>query len=260
MSLMLWIFFLVLLLFGVHMVLAPAHRSVALKLLFLPGCLAATVLKVLFALLARAQIKKVLPPWKSGEPVELGPSKIPYLGSVLASALPVAGALALLVCLHAELAPSVRLLSELPELKPSTAEAASSVADCAVGVVAGTQCFAEACPSSPNPGKVAAFFYLAAALLLYAAPSFREFRHTALVACVLLVPVALIDWLGLVPGFLSRGWFLQRSWSPVAHDAVALLLSLVFLVATLALMLRIVSLLRAGKGKPPGGGGGKGKG
>lgn len=249
MSFVLWCLFLTVLLFGVRSILTPFHRAPFLKLALLPGVACLTVTRVLTGLAVRAPLKKLNPPWRPGEPVEQERSPLQLIGVGLLSVVPFAVGIGLVVYLQSLLDPTFRVAEELPRLEMSSsagaalAQASADVAQNLKGLVQHV---------IDGKGRAALFLYLAISILVYTAPPFRKF--CVITACLgsLLIPVLAVDWLGLQPGFLSRAWFIERSYGPAVYQIVAMLFSLILLTLSLVAVARVALIpLRKGAGKKP---------
>ncbi len=247
MSFMLWIFCLTVLFFGLRLAVRPLHRMPFFKMLLLPGVLFATLTKLLAGAASRSKLKAVHAPWRSGEPVVHERSPIPIFGPAVKAILPFLAALTLVIYLQSALEPSFRGVEQLPALEASS-NAAAALRQAASDVVQSARTFV----SSIGSGDWLAvlFVYLAGSIFVYAAPNLREFGILALAAALSIFPVVAIDWLGLEPGFLSRAWFIKRSYGPAAFQIVAMLFSLALLTTLTALVTQVLTYAMRFKMKP----------
>jgi hypothetical protein len=222
MSFILWVFFISVVLLAIRVAAAPIHGGRTLKTIFLPGVLVAIVLKSLACLLARAPLKAVNLPWRPGEPVVHESSPIHFLGPATLAALPVLASVGLVLFLRAALHPGFLGLHALPAI-----EANGSALDVWWGTSMGVLANAPLLLDQLRQGgwMVFLFLYLAVGVLTYASPAVGEWKVLAVLLGLIALPVAAIDWLGIRPGFLSRAWFIRRSFGPAVFEGLAVLMS-----------------------------------
>lgn len=238
MSFMLWILSLTVLLFALRMTVRPLQRTPIFKLLFLPGVLFSTLVRLIVGALTCSKVKVVNPPWRPGEPVLHERSALPILGPGARAIVPFVAAISFVVYLQTILEPTYQGVEQLPALEANWS-AAAALGQAGREVVQGAGAFVD--HARIGNWKALLLVYLAGAILVYAAPNYREFGILVATVGLLTLPVVAVDWLGLEPGFLSRAWFIQRSWGPVASRMVALLLSLALLTTLAALVAQTVA-------------------
>jgi hypothetical protein len=240
MSLVLWSFAFTLTLLALRGIVRKITPLPAVKIVLLPGMLIAMVARALACVLARAPVKAVHPPWSPGEPIEHEAPTVPLFGRLVLGLLPLIAGSASVVACRQLLEPELTVGYALPAMEAGPG-ALSTYVEGAAGMVK------EAAAAASNPvlqsWRTAVFLYLAASILIYAAPRLSEWGHVAAAIAGAAVLLAGLDFLGLRAGWLSRGWYIQKYYGPIASEGLALLL-------TIALLTLAASALAVGSTRP----------
>jgi hypothetical protein len=235
-SLVIWIFIYALLLLAIRGSLGRFGESRVAKVAFLPGFLAALIVRGAVGLVARAPVKSASPPWRVGPPIVHGPPALACYGSLLFGVVPVAAGAALLLGAASALGRPVWFDVKLEDLQIDIN---------VVGRLLHTsgEILREAGRSVDTidwrAPDVWLFLYAATSVHLYLAPRLDECRPLAAVLAACGAVLAALDWLGFRAGFLSRGWYIKTFYGDRVWDALTLL------VAT-ALLGLLVACLAAG--------------
>jgi hypothetical protein len=231
MSLLFWLLFLTFVLLGLHGVTRRFTPLRSVKLIFLPGVLLAILSRSLACGMARARLRAVNFPWREGPPVEHGEPKIPVWGWLCLSLVPfLSGAFVILV-LRALLVPGLRCRISLPESIEANVSAVFIFLDIALGIARNAGSFN--LHDLPKGWHLFTFFYLGFSILLYSGPLLEEWKRMAGFILILTLLLAILDYLGVRAGFLSRGWYIRWCYGQAAWDALAFLLT----CAVMALLL-----------------------
>ncbi len=223
MSLILWIFALSVLLVLLRGVTGPCPRRPIVKMLFFPGVVLAIAARSVAAWIARAEVKAVNPPWRAGEPVELDKSKLPILGPLLLSLISFAGCLIFVGLARAQLVPALQSQLVLPVVHAEPSAVSTVLDTCFHALEGGGHLGPQALAAG---WRLWIFVYLAAAILLYFAPSYDEWKQLAGSLVALVLALSVVDYFGITAGFLSRGWFARRMYGPAILEMLALLFTL----------------------------------
>lgn len=236
MSLVIWVFIYSLILLALRGCVGKLTEARVVKFLFLPGFIASLLVRFVTCITARAPIKEVNFPWRAGPPIVHGRPSIAFYGSLVFAVLPVAAGATLLLAIAKALAYPLWLDVTLPAIAPETRGVSIFLRTSAEIL----QAFAATIETLKEADwKLCVFVYAAAALQLYLAPHFDEWRPLAILLGVLGSLVTVGDWLGLEAGFMSRGWFLRSFYGEPVWQGLSLL------VAT-ALLGLMVGILAAG--------------
>ena len=237
MSLVLWVLFLACVLLALRLAAGHQRLSRPLKLLLFPGVFLAAGAKSLACWCARAPVQSMNLPWRAGEPVVHEPSPVPIFGAMLTAVVPVLTGLISVLSLRLFLDPGFQVPDDLPDVRLE-AGAIWTFLTTSYEILRNAAFFPP--EAFANPWKIVLFFYTSASVLIYTAPSARDWRTVVLTVAACAIPVALIDWLGLKPGFFSRASFLQKWYAPAVFEGLSVL------IGTSWLVLQAVGLLRAG--------------
>jgi hypothetical protein len=226
MSLVLWSLAFTLTLLALRGVVRKVTPLPAMKVIFLPGTLLAMASRGLACIIARAPIKAVHPPWSPGEPVEHEPPGVPLLGRLTLGLLPLVLGAGSIIALRKVLEPELTLGYALPAVEPGVGALGTWLEGAAEMVKGGAE-------AATNPDfqswRAALFVYLAVSILVHTAPRLAEWGHVAAAIGGTAVFLALLDFLGLRAGWLSRGWYIRKYYGPVAAEGLVLLLTLALL-------------------------------
>lgn len=239
MSLVLWLFIYTLLLFALRAMVKSADAP-WLKLILAPAVLLAIVVRALACAIGKAEVEAMNPPWRAGPPIRHKPPKIAFYGPLALAVLPLAACMAALLFAARELDWPLRVDVVLPDLEPGT-RVVEALGETSVRILSAMEASVEHLPFGEPRFWI--FFWLAAAIHLYLAPTALEWRSQAFFLGVAALACAAIDWLGLSAGFLTRGWYLRTFYGDPAWDGLSLLIVMAFLGLVLALLGRTLRLV-----------------
>jgi hypothetical protein len=236
MSLVLWTLALTAILLGLRALAAPLTARRSWKALLLPGSLLAILARSVACALAGAPLRHVNFPWREGEPVEHDPPWVPIAGGLVLGLVPFIAGTAAILLARAALGYPLEFDLALPPID-ATPEG--------LGVFVRTNyeilhALWAMTPVIAVGWRAPAFLYLAVSTLVYAAPTWTEWKALAAGIAAIALVIWGCDYLGLHAGFLTRGWFIRTFYSERVFEALTLLLA----AALVALLLFVV--VRAG--------------
>jgi len=221
MSFLLWTLALTVVLLGLRRVVCSWTQLRAFKLVFFPGVFVAILARSLACGFSQTPLKAVHLPWRAGEPVEHEKPGIPVLGHVLISVFPLMAGFLVVLILKSLLVPDLACEAEL---RPMEANIGAAVTFLGTSVkIAGT---ADDLVLNPclHDVRTAAFVYLAFSVLVFTAPFYWEWKVLASMLGCGVALLALLDYLGVRPGFLSLAWCIQYAYGDLALASLALVL------------------------------------
>jgi hypothetical protein len=221
-SLVIWTFIYSLIVLLIGGCVGTRTEGRTLKTIFLPGFIAAALVRGVACLLARAPIKEVNFPWRVGSPIVHGQPKVPVYGPLVFGLLPFGASMALLLGIGQALGQPLRFDVKLPEMAPDAKSLWLLLHTSAEILRAAGGAFERVDLRSAN---LWLFIYAAAAIHLYLAPRATEWRWLALVLGLAALALFGCEWLGVEAGFLSRGWYIRTFYENRVWDSMSLLVA-----------------------------------